>query len=76
MYMAKKVRVNITVDEELLEKAKGKLHLFGGKLSTLFNSYLNDFVDSIDKKFDEDAKAQHEKLKELEERIRKLEKKN
>ena len=42
--MTNKVRVNITVDGELLEKAKTKLHLFGGKLSTLFNAYLKDFV--------------------------------
>ena len=46
--MSKKIRVNITVDSELLDKAKKKLHLFGGKLSTLFNAYLSDFVDSID----------------------------
>jgi len=44
-----KVRVNITVDKKLLKKAKGKLDMFGGKLSTLFNAYLADFVKSIDK---------------------------
>lgn len=73
--MSKKIRVNITVDEELLKKAKTKLHLFGGKLSTLFNSYLNDFVESIDKKFNEDHKNQSDKIKELEERLKKIEKK-
>jgi len=45
-----KIRVNISVDKELLEGAKKKLHLFGGKLSTLFNAYLKDFVDSMNKK--------------------------
>ncbi len=72
--MNNKVRVNITVDKELLDKAKGKLHLFGGKLSTLFNSYLKDFIDSIDKKFDENAKVQHDKIEEMDNRIKKLEK--
>jgi hypothetical protein len=69
-----KIRVNITVDKLLLEDAKKKLHLFGGKLSTLFNAYLNDFVKSADRKFGEEAKLQGEKLKELEERVRRLEK--
>lgn len=68
-----KTRVNITVDRELLEKAKKKLGLFGGKLSTLFNAYLNDFVESINK----DARTSHEELegriRALEERLRKLE---
>lgn len=72
--MKKKIRVNITVDRELLEKAKTKLHLFGGKLSTLFNAYLNDFVKSIDKDFSGVHKETLEKLRELEERIRMLEK--
>ena len=71
----KKVRVNITVDKELLNKAKGKLELFGGKLSTLFNSYLNDFVTSIDKKFNENHKVMEEKMKELEGRLKKVERK-
>lgn len=70
-----KIRVNITVDKELLDKAKTKLHLFGGKLSTLFNAYLNDFVESMDKKFDDNMKGMHDKIREMEERIRKLERK-
>lgn len=72
--MSKKVRINITVDKDLADQARKKLHLFGGKMSTLFNSYLSDFVVSIDKKFGEEAKLQHEKITELEERIRRLEK--
>ena len=47
----KKVRVNITVDAETLEKAKTKLRLFGGKLSTLFDAYLRDFVASMEKDY-------------------------
>lgn len=72
--MGRKIRVNITVDEELLDKAKKKLHLFGGKLSTLFNAYLSDFVESMDKSFSESTKQQNQKIEELEERIRKIEK--
>ena len=73
--MVKKIRVNITVDKELLEKAKKKLDLFGGKVSTLFNSYLRDFVTSIDKNFNDNQKIINEKIKELEEKIKKLEEK-
>ncbi len=69
----KKIRVNITVDRALLDKAKGRLSLFGGKLSTLFNAYLSDFVSSMDKQYDENAKAMEEKIKELEYRVKKLE---
>lgn len=61
-----KIRVNISVDKELLEKAKTKLKLFGGKLSTLFNAYLADFVKSIN----ENPSGNYEKLKE---RMRELE---
>ena len=71
----KKIRVNITVDKEMLERAKTKLEMFGGKLSTLFNAYLSDFVTSMDKKFNENQKALNERVKELEEKIKKLEKK-
>lgn len=67
--MANRVRVNITVDKDLLNKAKTKLDLFGGKLSTLFNAYLRDFVETMDKDFGSNQK----KMKELENRIRKLE---
>ncbi len=70
----KKIRVNITVDKELLDKAKGKLEMFGGKVSTLFNAYLSDFVSSIDKKYNENQKAISERVKELEEKINKMEK--
>ena len=69
----KKIRVNITVDKDLLEKAKKKLNLFGGKVSTLFNSYLRDFVTSIDMEYNQNQKSINEKLNELEEKIRKLE---
>ena len=72
MSRKKKIRVNITVDKELLEKAKKKLDLFGGKVSSLFNSYLRDFVTSIDKNFNDNQKIINEKIKELEEKIRKL----
>lgn len=69
----RKIRVNITVDKELLDKAKTKLELFGGKVSTLFNAYLNDFVESIDK--NNPNKELAKRIEELEERLRKLEKK-
>lgn len=72
--MGRKVRVNITVDEEMLKKAKAKLHLFGGKLSTLFNAYLSDFVSSLDKKFGEDNKIMQDKINEVEQRLARLEK--
>lgn len=73
--MSKRIRVNITVDEELLRKAKTKLGLFGGKLSTLFNAYLNDFVNSMDKKADENHKELIRRIEELEERLKKVERK-
>ncbi len=68
-----KIRVNITIDKKLLDKAKTKLNLFGGKLSTLFNAYLSDFVESMDKDFDSGRKEMQIKIKELEERLKKLE---
>lgn len=71
----KKIRVNITVDRDMLEEAKKKLHLFGGKLSTLFNAYLADFVSSMNQRMNEDRKMLAEKLKEVEEKIKKIEKK-
>lgn len=70
----RKVRVNITVDKELLNKAKKKLGLFGGKMSTLFNAYLNDFVKTMDNRVGSKRGELEEKVKELEERLRKLEK--
>lgn len=69
----KKIRVNISVDKELLDKAKKKLNLFGGKISTLFNAYLKDFVESIDKEFNQDYKNMSEKIKEMEIKIKKIE---
>jgi len=69
-----KVRVNITVDRDLLNKSKKKLDMFGGKLSTLFNSYLRDFVTTMDKKYNAENKVKEDKIKELEERLKKLEK--
>ena len=68
-----KKRVNITVDKALLEEAKKKLDLFGGKLSTLFNVYLSDFVKSIEKTTPEPRGDLTKKIKELESRIKKLE---
>ncbi len=70
----RKVRVNITVDKELLEKAKDKLNLFGGKLSTLFNAYLSDFTESISTI--NSKKELNKKIEELEKRLKKLEGKN
>ena len=68
-----KIRVNITIDKELLDKAKTKLSLFGGKLSTLFNAYLTDFVETMDKSYDSTNKEMQAKIKELEARIKKIE---
>jgi len=72
MIKNQKVRVNITVDRVLLKKAKGKLDLFGGKLSTLFNAYLSEFVDSMSSSPTNMSK----KLIELEKRVKKLEEKS
>ena len=71
----KKVRVNITVDKELLQKAKSRMELFGGKLSTMFNAYLGDFVTTMDKKYNENQKSLSERVKELEDKLKKIEKK-
>ncbi len=71
----KKVRVNITVDKEMLERARGKLKMFGGKLSTLFNAYLSDFVTSMDKSYNKNQKSLSDKMKEFEDRLKKLERK-
>ena len=70
----KKVRVNITVDKEMLDKAKDKLEMFGGKVSTLFNAYLSDFVTSMDKNYNKNQKGLSDRIKEFEDRLRKLEK--
>ena len=71
----KKVRVNITVDKDLLKKAKTKMEIFGGKLSTMFNAYLADFVTTMDKKYNENQKSLNERVKELEDKLKKIEKK-
>ena len=69
----KKIRVNITVEEVLLKKAKSKLYMFGGKLSTLFNAYLNDFVN---REISTGSYGElRKKIKELEIRLKKIEKK-
>lgn len=68
-----KIRVNISVDRELLKRAKTRLNLFGGKISTLFNAYLAEFVDGINKNFDNDKKEFKIRLNELDRRIEKLE---
>ena len=71
--MNNKVRINITVDKANLERAKTKLGLFGGKLSTLFNAYLAEFVESMEKEPYESRKELNRKLKEIEYRIKRLE---
>jgi hypothetical protein len=70
-----KVRVNITLDKDNLEKVKKKLNLYGGKLSTLFNLYLTDFVSSMDNEISDVHKEMSSKIKELELRLKKLEEK-
>ena len=70
-----KVRVNITVDKELLDKAKTRLNLFGGKLSTLFNAYLKDFVETMDKDFSANQREIANKLRDIELRLQKIEEK-
>lgn len=69
----KKIRVNITVDKDTLEQAKTKLHLFGGKLSTLFNAYLEDFVSSAQKPLGDEHRELLRKVRELEGRVMRLE---
>jgi polyhydroxyalkanoate synthesis regulator phasin len=73
--MNKKVRINLTVDEELLEKSKKKLGMFGGKLSTLFNSFLYDFVKSSKEIPGREHEEIVDKIKELEKRLKDLEEK-
>jgi predicted ribosome quality control (RQC) complex YloA/Tae2 family protein len=73
--MTNKIRINVTVDKEKLEKAKTKLGLFGGKLSTLFNAYLSEFVESMEQKPYENRKEIGRKLNEIENRLKKLEEK-
>ncbi len=72
----KKIRVNITVDKSALDKAKTQLHLFGGKLSTLFNAYLYDFVESMDKNYASNQKAMKQRIDMIEKRLDKMESKD
>lgn len=74
--MRKKIRINVTVDEELLKRAKKKLDFFGGKLSTLFNAYLSDFVKSMNSKLGEKHEELLEEISELKKRVDRLEKIN
>lgn len=74
MCMKNKMRVNISVDKELLEKARSKLVLFGGKLSTLFNAYLAEFVRTMDKPFIQEQKSVELRLKALEDKVNRIEK--
>ena len=71
--MGKKLRINITVDRDKLARAKTKLGLFGGKLSTLFNAYLSEFVEGMEKEPYGSKKEIELKLKEMEIRIKRLE---
>jgi len=71
--MDKKIRINVTVDAEKLERAKTKLGLFGGKLSTLFNAYLSEFIESMEKEPYWGRKELERKLKDMDNRIKKLE---
>ena len=70
-----KIRVNISVDSDLLKKAKTKLGMFGGKLSTLFNAYLSDFVKSMEEKPSGNYEELKAKIRELEEKFEKIENK-
>ncbi|MDO8509187.1 MAG: hypothetical protein Q7S27_05900 [Nanoarchaeota archaeon] len=69
----KKTRVNISVDKELLDKAKTKLTLFGGKLSTLFNAFLADFVETMGKDAVKGYNILEKKMNEIEQRVKKFE---
>ena len=69
-----KVRINITVDKRNLEQARRKLGLFGGKVSSMFNAYLNDFVKSASVGASSGFEELSEKIKELERKIREMEK--
>ena len=74
--MSKKIRLNITVDKEIFEEAKSKLTMFGGKISTLFNIYLKDFVESASNSPAKTHEELNKKIKDLEARMKKLESKN
>ena len=74
--MGKKTRVNITVDKELLDKAKTKLGHFGGKVSTLFNAFLTDFVNTIGKDISRGHSLLERRMSEFEQRLKKFEDKH
>jgi len=48
--------------------------MFGGKLSTLFNAYLSDFVKGMDKIPERGHENLEKRIIELEKRIQKIEK--
>ena len=58
-----KGNINISIDKDLLNRAKSKLELFGGKFSTLLHGHLADFYKEVGAR-----------LKSLEARLAKLEK--
>jgi hypothetical protein len=68
-----KVRVNVSVDKGNLEKARKKLKFFGGKLSTLFDAFLEDFNKSADLDVGREHEKLVEKVKELEIRLERVE---
>jgi len=49
--------------------------LFGGKVSTLFNAYLNDFVKSSGERPEKNQEELNQKVKDLEKRLKNLEQK-
>lgn len=73
--MSNKIRVNITVDKILLDRAKKKLDLFGGKLSGLFNAYLLEFVNSMEKSPSANYEKIIQRMTEMEKRLTQIEKK-
>jgi len=70
-----KTRVNVSVDKVNLEKARKKLKFFGGKLSTLFDAFLEDFVKSSNLDVGREHEKLVEKVKELEDRLVMVERK-
>ncbi len=69
----KKIRVNISVDKSLIDKAKKKIEFFGGKLSTLFNAFLKDFTNTIGN-IDSNSLIQIKiKIDEFDQRLKKIE---
>ena len=50
--------------------------MFGGKVSTLFNAYLRDFVNSMDKTPTKNQETLIKRVKVLEDKVKRLEKKD